>query len=240
MQQNAGYYKTIARDALRGRWGIAILVSFIAGLLGAGSNTYGQVTRTFESQEIQSSLSAIDPRLSMWLTSFLISFGIILTLIGLAIFVIGGAVELGEKTFYLRLITGAEARFDALFGRFHILLKALLLRLYMGLFIFLWSLLLFIPGIIAAYRYAMAPYIMAENPDIGVVEAVNRSKAMMQGNKALLFWLHLSFIGWILLCVLSLGIGSLWLAPYMKASETAFYLELNGIRQSDPAMRFDR
>ena len=97
-----------------------------------------------------------------------------------------------------------------------------------SLFVTLWSLLFIIPGIIASYRYALAPYLMTENPEIGVMEAISRSKELMRGNKARLFCLQFSFLGWILLCILTLGIGSLWLSPYMKAAEAAFYLDVTG------------
>ena len=103
-----------------------------------------------------------------------------------------------------------------------------------GLLIFLWTLLLIIPGIIAAYRYALAPYLMAENPDMGIWEAIDRSKALMQGNKARLFWLQLSFIGWRLLSGLTLGVGALWLCPYMNAADAAFYLEVTGRANAMP------
>ena len=75
---------------------------------------------------------------------------------------------------------------------------------------------------------------MAENPDMGVMEAIGRSKELMMGNKWRLFCLQLSFIGWNLLCVLTLGIGYLWLAPYQNAAETAFYLEVTGRADAMP------
>ena len=83
-----------------------------------------------------------------------------------------------------------------------------------------------IPGIIAAYRYSMATYIMAENPTIAPTEAIERSKALMDGRKGDLFCLDLSFFGWALLTVLTAGIGALWLTPYMAVSRAAFYRSL--------------
>jgi uncharacterized membrane protein len=145
--------------------------------------------------------------------------------------IIGGAVELGLCNYNINLLTGKEQRpFETLFGSFHIFGKALLLRLATGLLIFLWSLLLIVPGIIAAYRYSMTGYIMAQNPDIGVMEAIERSKDMMYGNKLRLFCLDLSFIGWSLLSALTLGAGSLFLNPYIQASRAAFYLEVSSGR----------
>lgn len=93
-------------------------------------------------------------------------------------------------------------------------------------YIFLWSLLLLIPGLIKIYSYAMTYYILHDNPEIGAEEAICRSMKMMDGHKWRLFCLHLSFIGWWLLCILTLGIGTLWLAPYSQNSTAAFYEDL--------------
>ena len=98
----------------------------------------------------------------------------------------------------------------------------------MGLFVFLWTLLFVFPGIVAAYRYAMVPYLMAEFPELRVMEAIRESKRLMKGNKWRLFCLHFSFIGWDLLCTLTMGIGYLWLNPYRMVAETAFYMEVTG------------
>ncbi|MPN61797.1 hypothetical protein SDC9_209541 [bioreactor metagenome] len=98
----------------------------------------------------------------------------------------------------------------------------------MTIFVILWSLLLIVPGIIAAIRYSMCFYILADNPDIGIMEALNESKRMMRGNKWKYFCLNLSFIGWGLLCICTVGIGFLWLTPYVETSVIAFYDIANG------------
>ena len=85
-----------------------------------------------------------------------------------------------------------------------------------------------IPGIIASYSYAMTDYILAETPELTAKEAIERSKDMMEGNRWRLFCLEISFIGWGILSLLTLGIGSLWLTPYMEASMAAFYREVSG------------
>lgn len=96
----------------------------------------------------------------------------------------------------------------------------------MNLKIILWLLLLIVPGFIMAYAYAMTPYILDEHPEISAWDASCRSQEMMRGHKLRLFWLDLSFIGWMLLSVLTLGIGLLWLGPYMEVSRVAFYNDL--------------
>ena len=90
--------------------------------------------------------------------------------------------------------------------------KLILLNIVMSIFVFLWSLLFYIPGLIAQYRYRFAVYNLCENPDIGIMEAISMSKAQTAGFKWTLFVLDLSFIGWILLSGLTLGILDIWLA----------------------------
>ncbi len=82
-----------------------------------------------------------------------------------------------------------------------------------------------IPGIIKGYAYAMTPFIMAENPQMTAREAIKRSQELMDGHKWELFCLGFSFIGWNLLTVLTLGIGTFFLNPYMNAAYAAFYRE---------------
>ena len=93
----------------------------------------------------------------------------------------------------------------------------------MSVFVFLWSLLFVIPGIIKAFSYAMTPYILEEHPELTANEAIDHSRAMMKGHKFDLFWLYLSFIGWGILCIPTLGIGTFWLIPYMQTAQASFY-----------------
>ena len=106
--------------------------------------------------------------------------------------------------------------------------NAVCTRLLTGLFIFLWTLLLVIPGVVAFYSYAMTGYILAEHPEMAAGEVIAASKEMMSGNRWRLFCLHISFIGWAILCGFTFGIGNLWLNPYMNVSEAAFYREISG------------
>ncbi|MBR1873047.1 MAG: DUF975 family protein [Bacteroidales bacterium] len=106
--------------------------------------------------------------------------------------------------------------------------RNLLTMLLIGIFVTLWTFLLIIPGIIMAYAYSMAPYIIKDHPELSPMEAIKASRAMMKGHKFDLFYLHLSFIGWMLLTVLTCGIGFLWLAPYMESAQAAFYLDIKG------------
>ena len=95
-----------------------------------------------------------------------------------------------------------------------------------GLFTSLWSLLLIVPGIVKSYAYAMTPYILIDNPELSANQAINLSQKMMKGHKLDLFFLHLSFVGWIFISIFTLGIGSLWLNPYIMTTQAAFYQDL--------------
>jgi len=143
-------------------------------------------------------------------------------------FVIGGAVTLGYVKFNLSLVDHKPATFAQLFSEFHRLGAGIAMQLLRAIYTFLWTLLFIFPGIYAAYGYAMTPYILAENPEMGANEAIAKSKELMNGNRWRLFCLEISFIGWSLLCVLlTLGIGVFWLKPYMETSFAAFYREIS-------------
>jgi len=96
----------------------------------------------------------------------------------------------------------------------------------MSIFIFLWTLLLIIPGIIKTFSYSMTFFILADNPDLEPQEAIKRSREMMHGHKWRLFKLYLSFIGWYLLVLLTFGVGMIFLDPYINLSVTHFYEDL--------------
>lgn len=154
---------------------------------------------------------------------------------GIAVFIVGSAVELGYNRFNLSLYESTAApKIETLFSRFSTFGNALVLRLLMFLKTLAWALLFIIPGIIAAYRYSMAPYIMAENPDMSAMDAIEQSKQMMVGNKGRLFCLDFSFIGWWILAAFTGGIGGVFLLPYMKAATTAFYLDLTDRLPASP------
>ncbi|MCL2067487.1 MAG: DUF975 family protein [Treponema sp.] len=141
-------------------------------------------------------------------------------------FLAAGPFELGFAGYFIKRIRGEEIFTRNIFDGFKRFFPGFLLIFLIFIFTFLWSLLLIIPGIIKYYGYSMAFYIMYDNPDIKPLEAIKRSKIMMKGYKWKYFLLELSFIGWGLLTVLTLFIGTLWLNPYISLSKTNFYENL--------------
>ena len=145
-------------------------------------------------------------------------------------FVITGPLLVGLYAFYLRIVRSQKPQATEVFSGFSNFLNAMLTYLLMLLFVFLWSLLLIVPGIIAAFSYSMAPYLIADNPDMTAMQAIRESKAMMQGRKWKLFCLGLRYIGWFLLGVVTLGIAFLWVLPMVSAAGALFYDDLKANR----------
>ena len=102
----------------------------------------------------------------------------------------------------------------------------------MGVYIFAWTLLLIVPGIIKSFAYALTPFILTDKPELSANEAIELSMKMMDGHKLDLFILYLSFIGWYLLSILSLCIGMLWVMPYQYTAMVAFYEDVKAEYES--------
>lgn len=133
-------------------------------------------------------------------------------------------LQLGMMIFFISLYRYGDNQMENLFRGFDMFAKALGVFWLTQLYVFLWSLLFVIPGIVASYRYSQAMLILYDNPDITVLEALRRSKAMMYGNKMTLFIQDLSFIGWFILSIFpGFYIGFLWTMPYYYVTRIAFY-----------------
>ena len=236
----ASDFRTIARDALKGKWGIAVIAGLLASLLGAISSSGPEVkfnysdnganvNLMFANQEIYSSSGGWLPELNAFIVGGAIYIMIAALLMAAVFFVLGSVISLGYSKFNLDLVDRRkEPDIGTLFGFFPHWKNAAIAKLLEIVYVFLWSLLFIIPGIIASYSYAMIPYIQAEHPELAPSDVLARSKEMMEGNRWRLFCLQFSFIGWGVLSALTLGIGNLWLTPYKQAATAAFYRDVSG------------
>jgi uncharacterized membrane protein len=137
--------------------------------------------------------------------------------------IIGGPFALGAAIFSLSLSRSKESRLEQIFDGFNFFLTAFIAYLLLILYVLLWALLLIVPGIIAALGYSMTFYILADDPLITPQDALKKSKFIMHGYKLKLFYLCLRFFLLALLCILTLGIGFLWLIPYVHVTLAKFY-----------------
>lgn len=235
----AADFRKIARDALAGKWTIAVIACLIASLLGAVAsegpeinfniNTSGPViSLKYGDYQIFPSNGGFNEGLSSGFfirnASFIVLAAIVMVVV---FFILGSIIGVGYSRFNLDLVDRQkEPEIGTLFNYFSNWKTAAAAGALQVLLIFLWSLLLIIPGIIASYSYAMTRYILAEHPELTAGEALNRSKEIMYGNRWRLFCLEFSFIGWNILAALTFGIGNLWLNPYKQAATAAFYREV--------------
>ena len=234
----AADFRRIARESLKGKWFIAVLAGVIAALLGAASwEGAPKFSINFDAEGTYASVEALGQRVNLQdilqnpnLEAVLAGSAVYIVVLSLVILVIqliiGAIISAGYHQFHLDLVDGKEASLNTLFAYFPYWKTMVVASLLQTLYIILWTLLFIIPGIIAAYRYSMTFFILAEHPELDAGEAIDRSKELMDGNKWRLFCLGFSFIGWRILCVFTFGVGNLWLNPYIQTANAAFYRDI--------------
>ena len=193
-------YKNRALSALENKWGNFVAITFVYGFIIG-------ITQVLSGDKDSPA---------------------ILHLIGLVLFILALPLTWGYQTLFLGAVRGGEATAKDMFEGYNkeLFSRVLTTTLLYYVYVFLWSMLLLIPGCIKAYSYAMTPYILKDNPEMKNNAAIEESMRMMDGHKLELFLLDLSFIGWALLSLLTCGVGFLWLTPYMNMARVNFYEDL--------------
>lgn len=221
MKLTSSEYKEIARDALRGNRPKATVAFVLAMLFGAFCTSFyfmcqfatvmGMSIRFFE-------------QVPHFLSLLLVT-GILLALF---FFFVGGVIRFGYIDFNLALLDRRKSSISLLVRRFSYWWKMICSKIAMFFILSLGYFLLLVPGILAVYSYAMVPYILEEKPDFTVYDAFHASREIMKGHKWELFCLRLSYFGWYILSILTMGIGLIFVIPYRYAAEAAFYNEISG------------
>lgn len=216
-------YKAEALAALKGNWAPAVIATIVYMVVAA---ICGVTNFPFLSKVASSNLAWIEG--ATWIV-------IILVLYPLSVGYSNACRFLYEK----QDTEVTKNMFDIPLNAY---LRCVWGMLWMMIKIFLWTLLLIVPGIVKAFSYAMTPFILVDHPELSVNEAIHKSSRMMQGHRFDLFFLYLSFIGWFLLALLTCGIGFLWLQPYVECAVASFYNDLkaaNGEYVSDGGIIHD-
>ena len=216
-----GYIKDLARRRLGyGGQGSAIAVLLIAMLLGAVD---GAVKLRIH-YRVEDNTVELGGMLLHWLSVLMPLF---ITLSALALLLgilISNVLRVGVRGWFLRYWRGEQPPVGEMFASFRFYGNAVGTMLLRDIYIFLWSLLFIIPGIVKAYAYSMTEYILYENPRLSAGEAIRISNAMTQGFKGELFVFDLSFILWNLLSAISLGIaGVVYVNPYVYTAHAGMY-----------------
>lgn len=221
--------KTKAKKVLKKNYWKAFLISFIIMLVGGhsvGGNNVSSNNVRWNMKHGNIQYEAI--------TSSIILVIAIIAVISLIRVFLGYILEVGGRKFFIRAAEDDSDMNYLGFGfsgsRYREIIKTMFVR---SILTFLWTLLLIIPGIVKSYAYAMVPYILADNPNIGYRRAIELSNDMTMGYKLDMWVLNLSFIGWYLLGVLTFGIGTFFVIPYEDATNAELYLELreNAVRR---------
>ena len=212
--------RAIARRNLEGTWGISVGVALVAALLGGSMAGAGSNVNFNVSEESIRNLPPV-----FW--TVLLPLVSVAGLLSLAALILGGTVELGYAKFLLKQYDRKELQFSDLFSQFERFGTGFAQQFLRVLFTTLWMLLFIIPGIVKGLSYAMTPFILEELPEMTASQAIKASMQLMDGHKMDLFILGLSFIGWSLLACLTMGIGFLFLNPYMNAAYAAFYRDIS-------------
>jgi len=219
--------RAYARGQLNGVWGKMAFTFFVYTLLYLPYYFFSAMA----------SIEKYFDTLGWFMPDFIPLFPpVINSVLTIAVVLASGPFALGFAGYFLKRIRGEEIAVKNIFDGFSRFFPGFLVWFFTALFTALWSMLLIIPGIIKMYGYSMAYYIMYDNPEIKPLAAIKKSQIMMKGYKGKLFLLQLSFIGWMILCSLfTLGIGYLWLWPYMGLSTANFYenLKRNQEKQAD-------
>ena len=234
-------FRRIARNDLTNKWFIAVAVGLVASILGGISGGGPEFKVNIDGSNISMNFNVagqtiksigtnggVDSEVGAFILASLPIIIIASLFAAVIYFVLGSFIGVGYAKFNLNLVDKKNAAFETLFEYFSHWKTTTIARLLRALYVFLWSLLFIIPGIVAGFSYAMTDYILAEDPELTADEAISQSKSIMMGNKWRFFCLQFSFIGWDILATLAFGIGHLWLTPCKQAAYAAFYREVSG------------
>ncbi len=202
-----GLLKEDAKSKLSGNWFKAAIITFIIWVL----------TDAFTQEAVVSFGSSG--------TTTVNSTNGLFTIISL---IVAGPLAIGAVYFYMKIESGEEGNINLLFDGFQDFKRGLIFHIVSTIFIILWALLFIIPGFIAAIRYSMGYYLMVENPDMQPMDALRESSELMRGHKMDFLMFSLSFVGWFILSVITLGIGFLMLVPYYQMAKLNFYRKITG------------
>ena len=206
MKKKAKFFRDAAWAQLKGNWGHAVLFTLVFFLISAASGTFGVISELISAGVI----SEVDDSLWLELLEYLfvaypLSYGLSVSFLGY--------VRTGNDL----TIGGMFDAFKANYGR------TIGIGILVGVMCLLGFIVLIVPGVILAIAVSMSFYILKDNPELEVIDVIERSIKMMKGHKMEYFCLGLSFIGWIILGILSLGIGFMWIYPYICTADAHFY-----------------
>lgn len=200
---NRSELKAKARESLNGNYGESIKLFFLYILVCLGLTiAVAIIIENVQISEFLAMILAIIPSLIIY------------------------GLYTGFFSFFLKLSRNEEVSCNELFKHKNLFWVTIGASFMASIFSFLGTLLFIIPGIIIALSYSMVYFVIVDNPEIGIMDALRKSKEIMEGHKFDYFVLNLSFFGWYILSYFTLGLLLLWLAPYIMVTTANFYNEI--------------
>ena len=225
---NSSYFRKAARMQLTGQWGSAALVSFVSQVLYNSASGVSSVLAHIIAfvpavvfALILFNMGLHEDMVTLYVELFMLPFFFVMALLSgfmlLPLWYSFAVIFLRNKR------EGVSLDVSMLFNGYREFKRVSGTLILMSIYTSLWSLLLYIPGIVKGISYSQTMFVLYDNPELSYNKAIERSMAMMDGNKMRFFKLQITFIGWWLLCMVTCGIAAFWVMPYVYTANVHFY-----------------
>lgn len=224
-----GDIKTRGKNAFTSNYLSSVIVAFVLSLLitGTAVSSGSQASSTVDEKGIEALLLEADPAVLYALFGVLMSISIIGFILKLFVF---NPLQVGGYRFFKKNVEDGNVSIGVLGEGFSGYFRIFITLFLKDLFLFLWTMVFCIPGLIKLYSYRLVPYILKDNPELSATQVITRSRQLMNGYKWKAFVYDISFIGWFILGAIP-AVGQLitffWTSPYKKNSDAALYLEIS-------------
>jgi len=222
--------KSRGKQAFRANYWQSVAVSFVMAIFAGGTASAASNRVQSTTSEVTVEGAGVSPEQAAFLAAVVLGVIFTVGIVGSIVHaLLANPIEVGGRRFFEKNANDPTTQFNTMFEGFQDYGRVLVTMLIRDVFILLWTLLLIIPGAMKAYSYRLVPYLVKDRPELSPMEVLAESEALMRGNRWQAFVMDLSFLGWLLLGVVTLNLGNIfWTNPYMNATDAALYQELTG------------
>lgn len=222
--------KSRGKQAFRANYWQSVAVSFVMAIFAGGTASAASNRVQSTTSEVTVEGAGVSPEQAAFLAAVVLGVIFTVGIVGSIVHaLLANPIEVGGRRFFEKNANDPTTQFNTMFEGFQDYGRVLVTMLIRDVFILLWTLLLIIPGAMKAYSYRLVPYLVKDRPELSPMEVLAESETLMRGNRWQAFVMDLSFLGWLLLGVVTLNLGNIfWTNPYMNATDAALYQELTG------------
>ncbi len=222
--------KSRGKQAFRANYWQSVAVSFVMAIFAGGTASAASNRVQSTTSEVTVEGAGVSPEQAAFLAAVVLGVIFTVGIVGSIVHaLLANPIEVGGRRFFEKNANDPTTQFNTMFEGFQDYGRVLVTMLIRDVFILLWTLLLIIPGVMKAYSYRLVPYLVKDRPELSPMEVLAESETLMRGNRWQAFVMDLSFLGWLLLGVVTLNLGNIfWTNPYMNATDAALYQELTG------------